>query len=128
MSTPPAPVQPDLFGEYDAQQERERLESQAATCPRCGETEPNDYLLEINHGIDPGADTVSGWPRGEHPNYGDRCVAQDLVTNHIHYDVKHGNDDELSRSVARGRQLGLDTDAITAQARQDGGDRHADPS
>lgn len=112
-------VQPDLFGEYNAQQERARLAEQPATCPRCGTTEPNRLLLENNHGIDgPGADTISGWPRGKHPNYGDRCVAQDLATSHIHYDIKQGNDDALARSVARGRELGLDTDAIIAQARQ----------
>lgn len=119
MSTPQAPVQPDLFGEYDAQQERERRSRQPATCPRCGETEPNEYLLELNHGIDPGADTVYGAARGEHAIFGDYCTAQFLVSNHIHGAVVRGADEELARDVARGRALGLDTDAIIAHARQE---------
>lgn len=119
MSATQAPVQPDLFGEYDAQQERERLAHQPATCPRCGTTEPNEYLLSTNHGMEVGEDSISGWPRGEHPNYGNRCIAQDLVANHIHFDVVRGADDSLARSVARGRELGLDTDAIIAQARDE---------
>jgi hypothetical protein len=112
-------VQPDLFGEYDAQQERDRISRQPATCPRCGTTEPNGLLLTMNHGMEPGEDTICGWARGEHLTYGDRCIAQDLTANHIHYDVVHGLDDSLARSVARGRELGLDTDAIIAQARTD---------
>ncbi|GAB3656585.1 hypothetical protein [Glycomyces tarimensis] len=114
------PVQPDLFGEYDAQQEHDRLSAQPATCPRCGTTEPNGHLLEMNHGAVPGEDTIHGAARGEHLIFGDYCTAQYLVSNHIHFDVVHGNDTELARDVARGRQLGLDTDAIIAQARQDG--------
>ncbi|MEU5156784.1 hypothetical protein [Glycomyces sp. NPDC021274] len=115
-------VQPDLFGEYDAQQERERLESQPATCPRCGTTEPNGYLLYLNHGAEPGEDTIHGAARGEHLVYGDRCTAQDLTRNHIWGAVVRGDDDDLARSVARGRQLGLDTDAIIAQARDEAAD------
>lgn len=114
-----APVQPDLFGEYDAQQERERRSRQPATCPRCGTTEPNALLLSMNHGMEPGEDTICGWPRGEHPIYGDCCTAQHRTSNHIHYAVTHGGDDDLARAVARGRELGLDTDAIIAQARLD---------
>jgi hypothetical protein len=129
MSGSQTPVQPDLFGEHDAQQERDRLSRQPATCPRCDTTEPNGFLLEMNHGIDePGKDTICGWPRGEHLVYGDRCVAQDLTRNHIWGAVVRGDDDDLARSVARGRELGLDTDAIITQARQDGGEHHADPS
>lgn len=120
MRDQPAPVQPDLFGEYDAQQERARLAEQPATCPRCGTTEPNGLLLETNHGIEPGEDTICGWPRGEHPTLGDQCLLQHIKSNHIHYNALRGNDDELARDVARGRELGLDTDAIIAQARQDG--------
>ncbi|GAB3224216.1 hypothetical protein GCM10027447_12610 [Glycomyces halotolerans] len=118
-----APVQPDLFGEYDAQQERDRLADQPATCPRCGTTEPNGHLLELNHGMEPGEDTVHGAARGEHSIFGDYCTAQYLTSNHIHYDAIHGTDDDLARAVARGRALGLDTDAIVAQARQDRGER-----
>ena len=125
MSGPEAPVQPDLFGEHDAQQERERRSRQPATCPRCGTTEPNGHLLSMNHGIDePGEDTISGWQRGEHLVYGDYCTAQFLVSNHIWGAVVRGDDDDLARSVHRGRELGLDTDAIIAQARQDGSETH----
>lgn len=121
MSGSQAPVQPDLFGEHDAEEERDRLSRQPATCPRCGETEPNGHLLNLNHGIDePGEDTISGWPRGEHLVYGNYCTAQFLVSNHIWGAVVRGDDDDLARSVNRGRELGLDTDAIIAQARQDG--------
>lgn len=112
-------VQPDLFGEYDAQQERERLSSQPVTCPRCGTTEPNGLLLDMNHGMEPGKDSICGWPRGKHPIYGDRCISQDLVSNHISYAVTHGRGDDLARAVDRGRALGLDTDAIVAQAREE---------
>jgi hypothetical protein len=96
-------VQPDLFGE--------------ATCPRCCTTEPNGHLLDLNHGAEPGKDTIHGAERGEHSIYGDYCTAQYLVANHIHADIVHGWDDDLARSVDEGRALGLDTDAIIAQAR-----------
>jgi hypothetical protein len=116
-------TQPDLFGEYDAELERERLSQLPAACPRCGTTEPNGHLLYLNHGAEPGEDTIYGAARGEHLIYGDYCEAQYLTSNHIHYDVVHGHDDELARDVARGRELGLDIDAIIAQARQEAGDR-----
>lgn len=114
-------VQPDLFGEYDAQQERDRIADLPATCPRCGTTEPNGLLLSINHGIEPGEDTICGWRRGEHPIFGNRCTAQNLVRNHIWYAVVHGLPDSLARAVDRGRTLGLDTDAIIAQAQDEAG-------
>lgn len=120
MNADTKPVQPDLFGEYDAQQERDRLSQQPATCPRCGESEPNGHLLLQNHGAEPGEDTIYGAARGEHLVYGDYCTAQYLVSNHIFGAVRRGDHDDLARSVARGRELGLDTDAIIAQARQDG--------
>lgn len=113
-------VQPDLFGEYNAQQERDRLAQQPATCPRCGTTEPNGHLLYQNHGAKPGEDTIHGAARGEHLTYRDYCTAQFLAANNIHFDVVHNLDDNLARSVARGRTLGLDTDAIITQARRDG--------
>ncbi|MFG3340557.1 hypothetical protein [Glycomyces sp. NPDC048151] len=108
-------VQPDLFGEWEARQERDRAAALPATCPCCGTEEPNSYLLLINHGIEEDG-TVYGAPRGEHPIFEDRCAAQDLTRNHIWYAVTHGLD-ELARDVARGRELGLDTDAIIAEAR-----------
>jgi hypothetical protein len=190
VSGPQALVQPDLFGDYDARQERDRIRAELdqaridiqileanlgqerelralereqhsvdtrtlfnaqhtelllaaavaerdalaaerdalaaklnnlpATCPRCGETEPNAFLLMQNHGAEPGEDTIHGAARGEHLTYGDRCTAQDLTRNHIWGAVTRGDDEDLARSVDRGRELGLDTDAIIAQARQDG--------
>lgn len=111
-------VQPDLFGDYDAQQERERLSNQPATCPRCGTTEPNGLLLDMNHGMEPGEDSICGWPRGKHPIFGDKCLTQHIASNHIWYAVTHSSDD-LVRAVGRGRELGLDTDAIIAQARDE---------
>lgn len=113
------PVQPDLFGEYDAQRERDRLSLLPATCPRCGTTESNGHLLYLNHGAEPGEDTIHGAARGEHAIFGDYCEAQYLTSNQIHGDVLHGRDDELARDVERGRALSLDTDAIIAEARQE---------
>jgi hypothetical protein len=110
-------IQPDLYGEYEAEQERDRLAEQPAVCPRCGTTEPNGHLLDLNHGAEPGKDTVHGAARGEHLIYGDYCEAQFLVANHIHYEVMHGLDKDLVRSVDEGHALGLDIDAIIAQAR-----------
>lgn len=112
------PTQPDLFGEADAAEERARRWRQPATCPRCGQEEPNGFLLRQNHGIEPGTDTICGFKRGEHPNYGELCTAQYLVTNHIVSDVRRGDDEALIRDAARGRQLGLDVDGIViAEAR-----------
>lgn len=112
-------IQPDLFGEYDSQRERARLSDQPATCPRCGTTEPNRHLLSMNHGAEPGEDTIHGSAPGEHLVYGNYCTAQFLVVNHIRFDVVHGREDNLARSVDRGRTLGLDTDAIITQARDE---------
>lgn len=112
-------VQPDLFGEHDAREERARLWQQPHTCPACGQHEPNGFLLRNNHGIDPGEEAVGGYPAGQHPIYRGQCVAQSLVTNHITYSVKTGNDEQLERDVARGRELGLDVDAIIAAASED---------
>lgn len=110
-------VQPDLFGEYDAARAQRALWDQPHTCPRCGTHEPNGYLLHQNHGIDPGTDNICGYPRGQHPNYGDKCLAQHLVTNHIIYDLRYGTPDLAQprpRNIQRARQLGLDVDAIIA--------------
>lgn len=111
--------QPDLFGEYDAREaERAAWDAWMAsghTCPCCGETEPNGWLLTNNHGIKPDG-TLHGFPIGQHPNYGSRCGAQYTVSNHIYYDVTQWRDGALERSAARGRELHLDVDAIIAEA------------
>lgn len=119
--------QPDLFGELDAEADNaaarvqardaaERLWSQPATCPCCGTTEPNGYLLRNNHGAEPGKDGIFGFPAGEHPNYGPYCLAQSLVAGHIWIDAQ-GNRPTLADSMTRGRELNLDVEAIAAQGR-----------
>jgi len=111
-------IQPDLFGDYDAAQERAALWQRPATCPSCETTEPSGYLLSNNHGYDPETMQISGWPRFQHPNYGAMCTAQFLTRNHIIYAARHASADsgrdELDREMARGRALGLDVDAILA--------------
>lgn len=111
--------QPDLFGEDDAAEQRAQGWNQPQTCPRCGTHEPTGYLLRNNHGIDPSTDTIGGYARGEHPNYDEMCVAQDLVSNHISWAVQTGNDDTLIRVCERGCQLGLDVVGIMLQAQKE---------
>ena len=106
-------TQLDIFTDYDAQARRNELWQQPHTCPCCGTQEPNGFVLRNNHGIDPGEDAICGFPIGEHPNFGDLCVAQWLTRNHIAWAVEH--DDDIERYVERGRQLGLDVDAILAE-------------
>lgn len=89
---------------------------QPHTCPACGTTEPNEFLLRNNHGIDRD-ETICGWKIGEHPIYGGKCVAQGLVSNHLRYAVATGNHELLEERSRRGRELGLDVDAIVAEAR-----------
>lgn len=116
-------VQPDLFGDYDREEaekiraakeadRRHRAWQAPQTCPSCGTEEPSGYLLRNNHGYDPEHFRICGYPQGEHPNYGNKCIAQDLVTNHITYDARKGHTDALERSMTRGRELGLDVEAI----------------
>jgi len=100
-------VQPDLFGDVDREEAAARAaaaareaERQPATCPACGLTEPNGWLLRNNH---------TPYPDG-------RCVAQVLVTNHIRYYVRHNDAAALAERMQRGRELGLDVGAIVAAA------------
>lgn len=104
----------DMFTDYDAKAAIDAWYHSPHTCPRCGEHEPNGYLLTNNHGIGPDG-TICGYASGEHPNYGSMCVAQFCVSNHIWHDVTRGRD--ASRSIARGKALGLDVDAIVNRAR-----------
>lgn len=112
-------IQPDLFGEHDARQARVELRRQPVTCPSCGRGERNAILFENSHGyrvLDDGSlGGIGGFPIKDHPIYGALCLAQVLVRNHIHYDVRTG-DPRLVRDMARGRELGLDVDAIVAEA------------
>lgn len=115
----PGSIQPDLFGDYDhAQQEAERWR-QPATCPACGTEERSGYMLRQNHGAEPGQSGICGFPPGGHPVYAAMCTAQYLVTNHITYATRKDNTEQLARDKARGRELGLDVDAIDAAAREE---------
>lgn len=118
-------TQPDLFGDLDRAEaekahaikeaeRRERIWKSPQTCPSCGNTEPNGFLLRNNHGYHPEQldRAAFGFPKGQHPTYGDRCTAQVFVTNHITSDARRDNPDQLARSMARGRELNLDVEAI----------------
>jgi hypothetical protein len=109
-------VQSDLFGELDRAEERSALWAKPATCPSCGATEPNAWLLQTNHGYRPDEAGISGFPLGEHPIYSDMCTAQFLVRNHIVYHVHHPEAKGLAERMERGRALGLDVDTIVAAA------------
>lgn len=123
-------VQPDLFGDLDREEEqaqhaqaqaaeRTRLFQQPATCPSCGTHEPSGYLLRNNHGVEPGTEGVCGFPPGRHPIFGAMCTAQHLVTNHITYCARREDPEALAERQQRGRELGLDVEAITRRARAD---------
>lgn len=116
-------LQPDLFGESEAREAEASLWRQPATCPCCGTQEPSGWMLRNNHGIAPGEEAVGGSPAGQHPLYGDQCVAQVLVTGHIYYDVTNGRDEELERDINRGRELGLDVESIISKAEAAKADR-----
>jgi hypothetical protein len=109
--------QPSLFEDIDRERRENNPYHRPATCPACGTREPNGYLLSNNHGIEPdGHGGVGNFPVGEHPIYGAMCTAQYLVSNHITYAAKHGEAERLARRQQRGRELGLDVEAITARA------------
>lgn len=108
--------QPDLLGETEAREARATRERMPAICPCCGTCEPNAWLLRLNHGIELGDQAVSGYPAGQHPIYGGQCIAQNLVANHIYYAVKVGSVERLERDARRGRELGLDVEAIIRRA------------
>ena len=120
-------IQPDLFGDYDRAQEQAQRWRQPATCPACGTQEPS-YLLRQNHGADPDQPGICGFPPGEHPNYAAMCIAQYLVRNHIIHATRTGNAEQLTRDKTRGRQLGLDVDAIEATAREETRKKNARPT
>lgn len=122
-------LQPDLFGELEAEEaaaaNRERNRNQPYTCPACGTTEPNSFLLRNNHGyrVDEDTGTIhspGGYLLGQHGIYGRKCLAQHLVRNHITFFTQNpNNENQLERAKTRGRELGLDVDAIEALARQE---------
>lgn len=107
----------DLFGKVEsARAKRDAYEEwfrSPPPCPSCGTVEPNGHQLHTNHGYDE-TGTICGWPPLKHPIYEDRCVAQHLKRNHIFYGVKNGLD--ITRDVQRARQLGMDVEAIVAEA------------
>lgn len=113
----------DMFIDYDKEAEeaeRRRREHEEfmkpKTCPACGTEVRNGHALHNGHGIDWPELTIGGWPIAEHPNYQGMCEAQWLVRNHIRYGVTT-DPKSLDERVARGKELGLDTDQIIADAR-----------
>lgn len=115
---------PSLLDEWAAEQ---RAASDAAaqpwrmpaTCPSCGATEPSGHQLSTDHGYDPTTLTISGYPQGQHPIYGRRCVAQHHAVSHILYCVLalrrgEGGDTRqlLARCITRAQDLGLDGQQI----------------
>jgi hypothetical protein len=111
----------DLFGEDEAKKaeraRRREWNNSPHTCPSCGRTERNGHLLSNHHGYQFGQEGIGGWPLFQHPNYGAHCVAQSLVRNHIRFAVHTGRQALLADRSARGRELGLDVEAIIAEAR-----------
>ena len=114
-------VQLDLFGEVETQEAAraaaQRLHDQPATCPCCGTTEPNAWLLRNNHGVDVETGGIGGFPSREHHIYGALCLAQSLVTSHLTYAAREGQDERLAAETTHARELGLDVEAIIAHAR-----------
>lgn len=96
-------IQPDLFGDHDATEQATAAMRQPATCVACGTTERTGWALSRNHGA----------PRFE----GGMCVAQHLTANHIWNAARRGDEAQLAHDRARGHALGLDVDAIEAEAR-----------
>lgn len=109
---------PETIAKRDAAAEREARWNAPATCPACGTTEPRGWLLRNNHGLDPDDPRIGGFPAGEHPIYGAMCTAQYLVKNHITYYARRDEPTALAERMERGRGLGLDVDAIVAEARR----------
>lgn len=112
----PESIQPDLFGDYDHAQEEARWR-QPATCPACAPRNEAATCCARTTGAEPGQPGICGFQPGERPSYAAMCTAQYLVTNHIAYATRKDNTEQLARDKARGRELGLDVDAIEAAAR-----------
>lgn len=89
------------------------------TCPWCGETAPNELLLSQSHWVKwgPLREWEYDWCR-EH----DMCIGQELVLNHLAYDLRHHADlDTLRRDLARAEAKWAvrdDKPPILAEARQ----------
>jgi hypothetical protein len=105
--------QPDLFGEWDAQQEREaeqqRLreqEMQPQSCPYCGREEPSGWLLNVNHNV--------GWETGKANAGWDKCLAQMLRSNHLIAAVRQGRD--RTPYIERVIEVKVDPEPVIKQA------------
>lgn len=110
---------PEVIEARQAAADRKAMWSQPVACPSCGTVEPSGYQLQSNHGYSPeDLGLIYGFPAGQHPAYGRLCIAQYLVRNHIRYGVRHPEEDRawFDARCARGRELGLDVDAIVAEA------------
>lgn len=62
------------------------------TCPWCGQTEPNAFLLQNNHWVKTPRGSGFDWCR-EHG----LCVAMDLTRNHVTYYVRMLTDPDYQR-------------------------------
>lgn len=113
---------PEVIEQRQAAADRKAVWSQPVTCPSCGTVEPTGYQLQSNHGYSPeNLDLIYGFPAGQHPAFGRLCTAQYLVSNHIRYGVRHPEEDRawFDARCARGRELGLDVDAIITATREE---------
>jgi len=99
--------QPDLFGGYDARQEQRRLANLPHTCPWCGTTEPNRYVMGINHA----PDSLLSAARQQ-------CLAQWNCQNHIISAIRSEDADWLGDLLDWGDRLELDVEAIIGRERQ----------
>lgn len=89
------------------------------TCPWCGKTEPNEWLLNNNHWL-----KLGPLPRWEYDwcRAHDMCIGQSLVLNHLRYDLdNHQNLDRLRHTyeIAEAKwAIRDDKPPILAEARQ----------
>ena len=113
------PVQLDLFDGVEEQPVTGGLRDQPAKCPCCHTIEHTRDGVLVNHGVDIDAHQIGGWPIGQHPVYGKKCVAQNLAQNHLMYAIL--NDQDTAAPIARCHQLRISPDAIIvkAQAQRD---------
>jgi hypothetical protein len=101
-------IQPDLFGDYDRDQEQAQRWRQPATCPACGTQEPSGYLLRQNHGADPDQPGICGFPPGGTPPTTPLCASLSTSSGTTSSTPPRNRQrEQLTRDKTRGRQLGL---------------------
>ena len=93
------PVQPDLFGDFDAAEERAAIRqawtSSPQVCPLCGNTEPTGFLLNNNHMLNWGPFLE------DQTLHTTECTAMYLTRNHVAFAAKAGAADQLARDLPR---------------------------